>query len=201
MLGSITKLASGRVIATAIPFLAAPALGRLYTPADYTHLTLFLSINAVIAVFVTFQMQHGLLLEASDRSAVHLAWICLAIALAMSGLIALATGVVALSRGPENTWGWMFLLPVSALLGGLMRVTNHYATRRRAFGFIARVLVVQVTTAAAVSILLGYWIGGSLGLFLGFLAGQTVQALQQILYLRRPFAATGPPSKPRARAL
>lgn len=195
------KLASGRVIATAVPFLAAPVLGRLYTPADYSSLTLFLSINAVIAVFVTFQMQHGLLLEAQDRSAIRLAWICLAIAGVVAGLVALATGIVALARSPGDLWGWMFLLPVSTMLSGLLRVTELFATRRRAFGFVARVLVSQVVTTAAASILFGYWIGGSLGLFLGFFLGQTVQAAQQVAFLRRAFAGTGIPSRPRARAL
>lgn len=201
MLGSITKLASGRVIATAVPFLAAPVLGRLYTPADYAHLTLFLSINAVIAVFITFQMQHGLLLEAGQRAAIRLAWICLAIAGAVALAVALATGIIALARGPNPVWGWMFLLPVAALLNGLLQVTEAFATRERRFGFIARVLVAQVIATAVGSILMGYWLGGSLGLFLGFFLGQAVQAAQQVLYLRPRLSATGFPSRRRARAL
>ena len=201
MLGSIMKLASGRAIATAIPFLAAPVLGRLYTPSDYSDFTLFLSINAVIAVVVTFQMQHSLLLEAGNRAAIHLAWICLGIAGAVSGIIALTTGFVALASGPGNIWVWMFLLPVSTMLGGMLQVTELFATRIRSFGFIARVLVSQVLITAVGSILFGYWIGGSLGLFLGFFIGQAVQVLQQILFLRRRFDSVGFPSKLRARTL
>jgi len=201
MLGSITKLASGRAIASAVPFLVAPALGRLYTPADYSNLILFLSINAVIAVFVTLQMHHSLLLEAGDRSATRLAWMCLAIAGAVSCLIAVATFGVALASDQANVWIWMFLLPVSTILGGLLQVTDLYATRLRSFDFIARVLVSQVIITAAASILFGYWIGGSLGLFLGFFLGQTVQASQQILFLRRHFIQTAFPTKLRAQAL
>lgn len=201
MLRSVMKLASGRTIATAIPFLTAPILGRLYTPSDYSNLTLFLSLNAVISVFVTFQMHHSLALEDSDRAATSLAWIALAIAGAVSVGVAVATVLVALAQGAGTVWGWMFLLPVSVLLNGMLRVTELFATRERRFGFIARVLVAQVVTTAVASILFGFWVGGSVGLFLGFFLGQTVQVAQQFQYLRQRIAAAGFPSKPRARAL
>ena len=201
MLRSIAKLASARIIATAIPFLSAPVLGRLYTPADYAPLTLFLSIITVISVFVTFQMQHSLLLEAGDRAAIHLAWISLALAAALSGLVGLTTGILALVHDPENLWAWMFLLPFALMLIGLRQVAVLHATRRRSFDFISRVLVVQVLTTAVASVLFGYWFGGSLGLFLGFFLGQTVQALQQTMFLRVEFAQTRLPSLVRARAL
>lgn len=201
MLRSVMELASARTITTAIPLIAAPILGRLYAPSDYSNFTLFLSINAVIAVFVTFQMQHSLLLETGDRSAIRLAWMSLAIACAVSVAVALATGLVALLLGPENLWVWMFLLPVSTMLSGLLQVTELFATRQLSFSFIARVLITQVVTTTVASILFGFWIGGSLGLFLGFFLGQTVQASQQVLFLRRQFSRASIPSKQQAQAL
>lgn len=185
MFSAIAKLGSSRVLGAIIPLSAAPILGRLYTPDDYSLFILFLSIVSVAAIFVTLQMQQAIPLEVEEDAAANVAWFILAISFSASCLAGIFIFLGILFFEVNGGGYWMLLLPFSLFLTGLLRVSELYATRHREFGFIATTLLVQVVITTLTSILFGVLLGGSSGLFIGFFCGHVIQAIRQTIFLSK----------------
>src|SRR5262249_37863538 len=52
---AVATLSAGQFVAAAIPFLAAPVLGRLYLPADYGVLATYMAIANILGAMSTLQ--------------------------------------------------------------------------------------------------------------------------------------------------
>ncbi|MEO0754379.1 MAG: hypothetical protein AAFY85_06230, partial [Pseudomonadota bacterium] len=75
-----SKLASGQLLAAAVPLLAAPIIGRLYTPSDYAPLAAFAAISAVVGTVSTLQLSNAIIAERRAANANAIAGFCLVLA-------------------------------------------------------------------------------------------------------------------------
>ncbi|HRI99399.1 MAG TPA: oligosaccharide flippase family protein [Hyphomonas sp.] len=186
--GSVMTLASGQLLAMAVPILAAPILGRLYLPAEYGAFALYVASASVLAVFATLQLQHAIIAARSERVAVQLAQLCIVISLVVS-----VTGAAIVGFAPlllERAWtfstplGWIYLLPISVLFLGLASSIAPLANRRGRYREIAGIQVLIAVTAVLVAIQGGRSGWGASGLLAGQIAGQFVGAVSYLLIYR-----------------
>ncbi|SLN74490.1 colanic acid exporter [Falsiruegeria litorea R37] len=174
-LRGVAALMSGNALATIIPLLTAPLLGRLYAPADYGVLAQYMAPAALLAVFASLQFQHAIIAEQTDRGAGGAVWVVLVSTVAAVGLTILAVAVLWLPLLAESTvGGWFALLPLSVAVSGLTAAGSFLANRNRHYGWIAQLQVIQVLTSVGLSIVLGFMGWGANGLLLAYFLSQLV---------------------------
>jgi O-antigen/teichoic acid export membrane protein len=139
---NVSMLIGGTVGAQAILVLFAPLLTRVYTPADFGVLAVFVSLLAFFAVIASLRYELGIPLPDDDEEAAALTVLSLAIVLAMSVCIA---GPMYLYRkeisGLLNTpalAAYILLVPIGTFFAGVYNVFNSLAIRTRQFGPLAR---------------------------------------------------------------
>ena len=81
---NVATLASGTIIAQAIPVAISPILTRLYTPDDFGILALLMSIVAVFSSVVTAKYDLALLLPKKDDEALKVLMLIIIIVLCVS---------------------------------------------------------------------------------------------------------------------
>ena len=179
----VATLSSGQAVTMVLPIFAAPVLGRLYAPADYGFLALYISIASVLAVTVTLQYQMAIIAEPGARQARVLVYLCIALAAVCAVPVALAATVLWATWLDTPSYqaarGWIALLPFSVAMSGLIAGVDTLGNRHRRYKALATIQVISVFTSLSISLLLGFLGWGVHGLFLGYLAGQLAQALAQ----------------------
>lgn len=185
-IGSAAKLASGSGIAMVLPILAAPLLGRIYSPEDYGSLALFMAVAIILNSASVFQYQGAIIAEESDDLAGIAAWLCLSIGVVVSvfticGVILYLSFLDVSALGS----GWFAALPGTVLVSGCSATASYVANRERDYGFIAKSQVLVALTGVSISIALGMRGWGANGLMMAYLLGQAVRGSADLWLLCR----------------
>lgn len=192
---SVATLLGGNAVATAVPVLAAPVLGRLYEPSDYGSLAQYMAPAAILAVLASLQFQHAIIAERSDRAAGQAAWLTVMSALVWSGLTVVVVAALwtpVLSKLAANVW--FLALPLSVSGAGIITASGFLANRHRSYGWMAKLQMSHVLATVMLSIALGFQGWGSDGLLAAYFLGQTVQLVACLWFLRN--LRSGFPSRP-----
>lgn len=168
MIRSVLITLSGGAGAQLVGLLALPLLSRLFTPVEFGHYQLFLTILGVLLMLAALRMEFAILhvrpsgLAAAFQVAV----------IANLGMVALTCLVLAVLAviGPARlgldlpfpTW----LLPIALLFGGLSQTLSAVLTHQAAFARSARAKVAQSTGYAISGIALGAAHVSGIGLML-----------------------------------
>lgn len=165
---------SGTVVSQLIPVAVAPLLTRLFPPAEFGLYASIVSISALLAIFITLRIDHGVMVAASDDEAKKTA--ILSLLLALAGGIVFAAGAVVVLAFHEAAdesllvvWG--LLVPLSGILVAAVRTVTLFSNRLKAFGPVSKARILQAVCVAAVSLLLGYFGPQSYGLVVAMIAG------------------------------
>jgi O-antigen/teichoic acid export membrane protein len=174
---SVSILVGGTAAAQAIAVAASPVLTRLYRPSDFGVLQVFISLTGFVMVMAAGRYEFALLLPEDEQSAFDLlgvAIVCVCLTTTVTAMIVarvhqlpwmLPAGVVVMK-------GYLWLLPVSVLGGGLYQVLSYRAMRQNAYGQIAATKLTQVAAMVAVQLGAGLLIHGPLGLLTGDAVGR-----------------------------
>ncbi|RYY34713.1 MAG: lipopolysaccharide biosynthesis protein, partial [Sphingomonadales bacterium] len=181
-------LVGGTVVAHAITLLTMPISTRLFTPHDFSALSVFSGLVGILAIVACLRFDAAILMPENDADAVNLLAIAIAAAVATSLLVALVLAllpqsVLDLLKAPELL-PYMWLLPVGVFITGLYLALQAWFVRKREFGRIARSRAGQAAAASGVQIGMGYAGIAPLGLILGYLinyAGGVVMLLWGLL--------------------
>ena len=180
----VMTLVAGTGLAQLIPLAVSPLLTRLYTPQDFGVFALYASLLAVLAVLGSARYELALMLPKDDTDALALVALAMAIVLAASAAVLAA---VLLFQADLARWldspavgPWLFLVPVSMLLTGLVNTLTVWANRTSRYRQISISRVLQSASAAAVAVALGWGLSrgsqAGVGLVLGAVAGQALAA-------------------------
>ena len=180
----VMTLVTGTGLAQLIPLAVSPLLTRLYTPLDFGVFALYAGLLAVLAVLGSARYELALMLPKDDTDALPLVALAMAIVLATSAVVLAA---VLLFRADLARWldspalgRWLFLVPVSMLLTGLVNTLTVWANRSSSYRQISISRVLQSASAAAVAVALGWGLSrgsqAGVGLVLGAVAGQALAA-------------------------
>lgn len=134
---NVSALTSGNLVGQIIAFAALPWLTRMYGPAAFGFLAIYMSISTVVSVISTGRYEYAIPLPESRREALTIrvvtrgmVWITVLIALILVGV---AKGPIAeLLQIPDNE-NWLFTIPVHIALLGELSILSNWLTREKRF--------------------------------------------------------------------
>lgn len=182
-------LVSGTTLAQAVSIVTAPILYRLYEREDYGTLGLYMAITGIIGPFSTMQYTHSILLEREDKNAHDAVWLTriINITLSVITLIVIVPSYRLLGQlfnNPEIR-PWLLILPLSIFFGGQTEILRMWANRKKAYNILTQNSMLTAFLVPAISIPLGIWVEGPLGLFVGLLSSQVLPTIVLGVDLRK----------------
>ena len=173
----VLQVAGGTAVSQGLLVLAAPVLTRLYAPADFGVLAVYLYLVSILVIVASLRYESALPIPEDDGEAIHLLAVCLLLVAATSSLASVA---LYLARERVLAWmgspalaGYLWLVPVSILGAGFYQVFNCWAIRKGGYGRIARTKVTQGLTTLGLQLAVGAMAPGPVGLLVGDAAGRT----------------------------
>ena len=170
---------SGNVIAQAIPFLAEPLLARMYSPADFAVLAVYLSIANLFSIVATARYELAIMLPKEDRKAVNVLGLSVLISFAVSALafvvVLLFNANICKILNNEDVSSYLYLVPLSVLSVAWYQIFNYWNSRKKRFQNVMFSKTTQSVSNVSVSLALAVKsLGLVMGQFLGYLFGSFV---------------------------
>ena len=164
-------LATGTLIAQAIPVLISPILTRIYSPAEFGSFALFLSISAVLTTIVNGKYEMAIVLPKSDNDALQLTKLAASIGVLISLIVLLIvvlfnSQIVQLLNANEIKY-WLYGIPLVILIVGIYNVLNFYNIRNKKYVEVSKSNVTKSISLVLSQISLGFMGLGSSGLIIG----------------------------------
>jgi len=165
-------LAGSAVFAHGITAACLPLLSRVYTPAEFSVLALFVGVASVFSAVVALRFDIAIPIPAQDSVAINLLVLSLGIAATLSVLLTLVIWllpdrVVALAGQPllaEVLW----LLPVAAFSASASSALQSWFIRRKQFPALAQSRLLQSAASSGTQVGLGILQFGPVGLVFGY---------------------------------
>lgn len=187
----IAMLLVGNLAARAIYFGVTPVLTRIYAPADFGLLALFVAIISIAGPVAGARYEMAIPLSRNEADSVAMVLICtlisggfcaalLAVSITFNGIIVHWTGNPALAP-------WLIVAPFVVFTMAVVNSLRLYHIRHRNFRPIARTRMYSVTGQSVVSLAIGLIWVGAFGLITGRIAGHLVEFAQ----LMRSAVASG----------
>jgi O-antigen/teichoic acid export membrane protein len=175
---NVSKLTSATAIAQLISIGTAPILYRIYEKEDYGTLGLYMAITGVLGVFSTLQFNQTILIAKEDGDAKTLMWLNRSINL----VLAIVTLLVVLNFGNTiskifgnpNLLPWLYFAPISLFFAGQGEIFSIWANRNKKYKILAINGILTAVMVPVVSISIGVFNNGPMGLFLGLLTSQVL---------------------------
>ncbi|WP_166726962.1 lipopolysaccharide biosynthesis protein [Crenobacter cavernae] len=182
---NVATLAGGAALAQFLPLIAAPLLTRLYTPADFGLLSVYVAWLSALAVIATGRYELAIVLPSCDKRSANLFGLSLAIAASLAVLLGVvlwpASGFWAdLMREPALA-PWLWLLPLTVGLAGLAQAYTQWNNRRQRYRANAAGRLAQAVAMTALQLGLGFAGLGAGGLLIGQTAGVAASLIAQAL--------------------
>ncbi|KQZ79830.1 hypothetical protein ASD55_03870 [Rhodanobacter sp. Root561] len=178
-------LAGGTAFAQALTVLVLPILTRLYTPAHFSVLAVYVSLLGILSVAGCLRFEFAIPMPERDEDAVNL----LALALTSAAVLAALVAIIVWSAPDEIARlvhqpalrPYLWMLPLGLWLAGSYAALQYWATRKRKFTAVAQTRLTQAIGGSGTQIALG-WAG--LAPF-GLLLGQMISVCAGVLGLGR----------------
>ena len=168
---SVSILVGGTAFAQGIGVLALPLITRLYTPADFSVLAVYMSIIGIVAVASNLRFEIAIPIPRNTIDALSV----LALALFSNILITFITalvifffkdGLIALTD-QSKLEPYLWLIPIGIFFSGLYNAFQFWTTRHKKFGLISKTRISQSVGGISTQLLLGILGFSTLGLLLG----------------------------------
>ena len=173
-------LATGTVVGQLVQVLATPLLTRLYSPAEFGVLAVFIGFLGPLTVIACLRFEMAIPLPRRDGAAyqvVALSLMALLLVTALTALALLDTHLFTQFGSPELVrYGW--LLPIGVFLGGFYQLSSMWAIRKKSFGVLAKTRVQQGVGAVVAQGVLGILKSGATGLIVGQIIGQALGVIR-----------------------
>lgn len=189
---NVASLTAGHLAATAIPIVAAPMLGRLYTPEDYGYFGQYMSVAMVLGVLSAGQYPQVIVIEKREASARALAALAVGVTVIVSLLTAAGAAIVVTSSaavdllGPYRAWIWT--LPAATFATGTAATLSAVANRAVRYRQLALAQVAASLCSVITALFFGRQGAGAHGLFAAFFAAQTLFLVSLAAIARDPGA-------------
>lgn len=188
---NLSVMLAGTVLGQGTSLLLAPVLTRLYTPEQFGYLSTYTAAVGILCVIASLGLEVAIPIATSTFETANLLALCAASLVATTALVSALTWAIPyrtlelLWLGPVASWRW--LIPLGFACLGAYYIMVATATRKAAFGDIARTRIAQGLTGPVSQIVFGLLGLGAPGLAVGFVWGQSAGVM---LLLRRTVLAS-----------
>lgn len=176
VLGPVLKVFAGNAGGQAVVVLTSLVVARLYSPEDFGLLTSLVAITALVAPLATLKVEHLVVAAITDREAVASATIGLMSSTGAAVLISLFSvtiGPIAFEAiGVSDLSGYWWLIGLTVLALGAVRITSSWMTRTEQFGRLGFRGLLQGLGQGVTQVALGFAGMTPVGLLLGIPAGR-----------------------------
>jgi O-antigen/teichoic acid export membrane protein len=178
---SVMTLMTGTGLAQLLPIILSPIITRLYTPQEFGTFALYVSICAILAVFVTGKYELAIVVPKNGGEAINLVAVTFFLSFVVSVFLLCVVlvwgkGLAKLLGHPEFS-SWLYLVPFATFILGCYYALNFWTNRRSNYTSMAISRVVQSGAGSAMQLAAGVSKVGLLGLILGQLLGQLLSTL------------------------
>lgn len=164
-------LTGGTVVAQGIAILVTPILTRLYTPADFNPLALYISLISLLTVAASFRYNTAIPLGESDKEAINLLVLSVVLSLVVSLLIAvpiiLIPDWIGKFIGYPRISTYLWLVPIGVVLAAWYDALQFWATRKHRMPLIARTRLTRALFGSGAQLSLGAIRHSPFGLIFG----------------------------------
>src|SRR5690625_2715486 len=154
-----------------IGFITVPILTRVYSPADYGVLSIFMSVVLILAPFMTLRYTLAMPLPKGDGAAINLLALSVSLIILFSTILCLVLWVISEALfaflSIEVLEPWWGLVIVGAAGVALYESITMWITRKRLYKKLAKVSLYQTLIGEAIKLTLGFWGVKPLGLLIG----------------------------------
>jgi len=168
---AVGVLVGGTAVAQVIMLLLLPLLTRLYTPEDFSVLSIYLALLSVISVAATLRFELAIPIPEDDAEAINILFLggvsSLSIAMIIGFLVSLFSAEFSLLFGKPSLQYYLWVLPIGVFFAGCYSALQFWASRKKRFSDVAKTKVQQAIGAATVQLLFGVFASSPLGLILG----------------------------------
>ncbi len=162
-------LLSGTSVAQIIPAVAAPALTRLYTPADFGVFALVYAFLGIVSSIACLRYELAIVLPDDERESLQIASVCMliigAVAVFTEAMCLLVWLFLPYPRVAHFALPLMAMVPTGVVLMGFMQLSQMWCLRTHAFRITSMAVITQaiITVVAQIGLAL---MGGSNPYFL-----------------------------------
>jgi O-antigen/teichoic acid export membrane protein len=175
---SVSILAGGTAMAQAIAVAASPILTRIYKPADFGALQIFISLMMFAVIAAAGRYEVAILLPEDEQSSIDilgLAILCVCLTTMITAAVVLLCHFHwILPASMLALKGHLWLLPISVFGGGLYQVLSYWAMRHGGYSQIAKSKFTRAGAQVTTQLSVGLLVHGSLGLLLGDAIGRVM---------------------------
>lgn len=174
-------LSSGTGLGLALVVLTTPLITRLYTPEQFGHLSVFLSILSITSVLSCLRYDWAIPLPKDNKVALSLLILCVLLAIITTFLffiiIIIGGEWIVEKTHIQPLKPFLFLMPLFFLFIGLFNIFSFWAVRQKSFLYIAQSRFFNNLVLVVIQIGLGILHAGTIGLLIGDLSGKLVGAV------------------------
>lgn len=180
-------LTLGAVVAQGISIASMPVLSRLYSPADFGLLAVFLAVSGIVATAITLRYETAILLPKEEEESKALVLLSAALSILLGILIGLVAWLLPeaakTALGISVLNGWLLLAVLCGITTALMTTGSNWYNRQRAYIKMTTLRITQSGTGALMGIVLGMR-GFSAGLMLAQIVASLTVIIIVIFSLR-----------------
>ncbi|HEX7762448.1 MAG TPA: oligosaccharide flippase family protein [Cellvibrio sp.] len=180
---SVSVLVTGTAFAQMLMLLALPLLTRLYSPAEFSILAIYISFLGVISIAACLGFDMAVSMPEKDEDAVNILALGIFFACLVSLIVVLVLYLLSeqffIDNGLGSLLPFLWMLPVGVLLSATYSAIQFYAVREKAFSDISKTRMAQ--SVVTISTQVGF---GSVGITpFGLLFGQMLNGGSGAFYL------------------
>lgn len=177
----IAALLLSSATAQLVPVLTMPVLSRLFTPAEFGMLGVYLSTVAVLSVAGSWRVEHAVIIEPDEPTALALARLCIVLCLVTGAFVLLVLGLLDVAWLDPRKLGVSpfayYLIPFGVIVNSLLQVQSARMLRARAVRSLAHSRIAQAVATAVLTLLSGWLLSAAELLIVATLVGQGIGLL------------------------
>lgn len=190
-LKSVSILVGGTAAAQFVNIAALPIITRLYSPAEFSIFSVYVSILSILTVASCLRFEIAIPIPNKDEDALILLILALISNLLISAVVSLiilffSTDLLSLIN-QKALAPFVWLIPVGIFCSGLYNSLQFWNTRKKQFPVIAKTRMIQSIGGMSTQIGLGYLHFGIVGLIIGQIVNYSAGSIRLFLNVLNEF--------------
>jgi len=170
--GMLTLLA-GAGVAKLVALVSIPVLTRLYSPADYGLISLYVAVVTILGACLTLRYSLAIPLPKTIGGCANIFALSLGsmlVGLFLSALVLTFVGDVLFDYlGLESLIPWKWVVLIGAFGVSISEILNMWLTRTRRYRLAAGAQILQAVSGESAKVIFGFLVLGGIGLIAGHL--------------------------------